>query len=102
VVDWLRNRLGEIPAISEVWGPWHLCRTAQKPSSSEVPSTFVPPTLLETGTSSKKTEPPTAPVADEVLYFDEILSDPLDRLPTKFNLESWKRSFDRARTSRAK
>jgi hypothetical protein len=61
VIDWLRSRLMVEKEIYDVWGPWHLCPTPQKPSPSEPEEEFVPPTLKlpeESGSSA-----PAAPEA---------------------------------------
>jgi hypothetical protein len=63
-----------------------------------VPTLYVPPTLFS-GESCAEVESEHKAAEEEYgITYDEFLSDPLDTLPTKFNLDSWKRAFDRAQT----
>jgi len=78
-------------AFNEFWGKVHFCKKAQQPTSAEIPEIWIPPTLI--CESAAKAEEEGIP--------DEFPSDDFASLPTKFNLASWKRAYDRAKDKTA-
>ena len=90
VTEWM-GRMGENSAFNSFWGKIHACKKAQAPTKAEIPETWIPPTLIcETEEEEEEEGIP-----------DEFPSDSFDSLPTKFNLATWKRAYDRAKDKTA-